>query len=204
MAAAGRGATRLLALTLAPLVLGLLVSRLGASLPPRLLDVSLHALVALAGFEIGYSLSTQGWATGRGVLMGILLALTSLSAGTVVGLALGPLAGLEPCVSAAIAAASGWYTLAAPIVAAKAPEAAIVALASNMLREQLHLLLYPVLARLGLRIEAVALGGATTMDTGLPVVAAAGDPEAVAAAVAQGVTLTLALPLVLPLMVRLC
>lgn len=195
---------RAVALTLAPLAAGLLLSAKGLRPPPCLSTVSLHLLVLLAGFEIGYSLPSRLAEMRRSVAAGALLAASTLAGGLLAGLALAPAARLEPCVSAAVAAAGGWYTLAAPVLAPHGPRAALLALLANMAREQLHIALYPVLASRGLRLEAAALGGATTMDTGLPVVLLSGGGEAAAAAVVQGVALTALLPALLPPLAGLC
>jgi uncharacterized membrane protein YbjE (DUF340 family) len=193
------------AATLTPLAAGLVAARLGLQLPAWSIDVLLHVLVVLAGFEIGYTLASNPGTLARASVKGALFAAIVIVAGAAAGAALSPLSGIPVCMSAAVGAASGWYSLAAPVLAtAGSREAALVALVANMLREQLHIVLYPFLARRGLRLAAVALGGATTMDTGLPVVVAAGGEEAVAAAVSQGVLLTAVLPAVLPLIASAC
>ena len=192
-------------MTLLPFLAGLAVARLSIHPPGWLLDTVLTLLVFLAGFEIGYNTPRHGYASlGRAFRQGVLLAASTLAASALIGLALSRLLGLPPCVSAAIAAASGWYSLIAPLVASRAPSYTAVALLSNMLREQLHIALYPLLARLGLRSEAVAIGGATTMDTGLPVVLAAAGPREAALAATQGVLLTGLLPAILPAILSAC
>jgi len=200
----GTGSLRVLALTFAPFTAGVVASSLGLRAPEWLLGAALHVLVALAGFEIGYSAVMRSESIRSGLVKGAAFAVAGLVAGAAVASALSIVTGLPPCISAVVGAASGWYTLAAPVVATAFPQASLLALAANMLREQLHIVLYPLLARRGLRLAAVALGGATTMDTGLPAVMAVGDAEAVSTAIAQGTVLTALLPAVLPLILQAC
>jgi uncharacterized membrane protein YbjE (DUF340 family) len=199
-----RGALRDSLFVLTPFLAGMAAARAGLRPPPGLFEAALSLLVALAGFEIGLGVNRAPAASARAAFAGLLLAPVTLVSGAAAAAALSPLLYVPPCVSAAIGAASGWYSLAVPVVAAHAPPYATLALLANMAREQLHLVLYPLLARRGLRLEAIALGGATTMDAGLPVVMAAGGPEAAVAAMSHGAALTLALPLVLPQLLRLC
>ena len=95
--------------------------------------------------------------------------------------------------------AFGWYTLAGPLVGAR--EGAVLGLlafSANFLREDLSMLLAPVLGR-RLRGEGLtAMGGATSMDTTLFFVTRYGDADAGSLALASGLFLTVAASLLLP------
>ena len=82
------------------------------------------------------------------------------------------------------------------MVSSMDPLMGVVAFSSNMLREVLHIILYPIVYR-RCRIACIAMGGATTMDTGLPVVALYGGRDAVVAALVQGGLITLLAPILL-------
>ena len=185
---------------LAALALGLLLGRHGLRAPEAFVDTALLLLVGLAGFSAGLSLPS--WRSGlrSGAMLGTLLAASTIASGAIAGAVVALLLGHPRRVGAAIGAASGWYSLAGPLVGARDPGLGLVALLANQARELLHVSLYPLLARRGLGLEAVSLGGATTMDTGLPVVLLYGPREAAAAAVVQGLLITLLLPILLPLL----
>ena len=177
--------------------LGLAYGYMGLAVPGGLEWPLLLALVAASGFLVGLGLDAGGGGLGGAALLGVAYGLLVLATGALAGFLLaGPL-GVEPGITAATGAAGGWYSLAGPMVSAVDPAWGLAALVANIAREALHIALYPVLAGRGLRVEAVVLGGATTMDTGLPVVVLHGGPRASAVAVAQGVTVTLLAPAVL-------
>ena len=106
----------------------------------------------------------------------------------------------------ALAAGSGFgfYSLAGPLVAARAGAAlGFVAFLANFLRENLVMITSPW-SGARLRGEGLAaLGGATAMDTTLYFVTRYGDPEAGSLALATGLVLTVAASVALPLLLAL-
>jgi uncharacterized membrane protein YbjE (DUF340 family) len=97
--------------------------------------------------------------------------------------------------------AFGWYTLAGPLVTARAGAAlGFVAFLANFLREDLTMLLSPAIGRKVRGEGLAALGGATAMDTTLYFVTRYGDPDAGSLALASGLVLTVGASLVLPLL----
>ncbi len=190
----------------APILLLAASLALGAAYPPlagaagALLDPVVIVVVATAGVLAGSALRLRSLG-GRAAVLGALYAALTTSIGAAVGALAAALLGLPLGVGAAVGAASGWYSLAGPLAAAAAgPLAGVYGFLSNMAREAVHIALYPLLARRGLALEAVAGGGATAMDTGLPVVAAYGGTEAAAAALAQGLIITLTAPILATLL----
>ena len=133
---------------------------------------------------------------GLGALLG---ALTMLSSGLVL-LVFYPLTHIEPRVLVAIGAASGWYSLVGPLLTSINPVYGAIGFLANLFRESLHILLYPVVSAKGLALPGVAMGGATSMDTGLPVIAIYGDKESMITGMVQGVVITLTAPLVLSIL----
>ncbi len=188
-------------ITLPPLLAGSAVGYVAGVEPPDwIASYLLYMLLLLAGYSIG-GLEGLGENLGGG-RDGVLLAVSCLIGGALGGGLVGFFIGVDPLVGVAMGLASGWYSLVGPLLYVVDPVYGAVGLLGNMLREALHLMLYPVLAR-RIPLAAIALGGATTMDTGLPVVAAyAGERERVAAFI-QGALLTLVLSVVLPLYVSL-
>lgn len=114
------------------------------------------------------------------------------------GLVAGWLTGAPHREALVVAAAFGWYSLAGVLVAQFwGPAAGTLAFLANVLRELLAVLVVPVLAaRLhpDRRWLLVLPGGATTMDTTLPVIAASSDAGTTALAFVHGLALTALAP----------
>jgi uncharacterized membrane protein YbjE (DUF340 family) len=157
---------------------------------------ALYALLALVAFGLHVSAESvrRAWipilAAGSGAVA------AALVVSVVLGTALPE--------SLATSLAFGWYTLAGPLVAERAgPALGLLAFLTNYLREDLTMLLSPVIGR-RLRGEGLAaLGGATSMDTTLYFVTQYGDAEAGGLALASGLVLTVAASLLLPLVLAL-
>jgi uncharacterized membrane protein YbjE (DUF340 family) len=98
----------------------------------------------------------------------------------------------------------GFYSLAGPLTAAQlGADAGLVALIANFLREDLTILLAPLLGpRLGPE-SLIAMGGATAMDTTLYSITHFADRRAAPLALGSGLVLTLAATLLVPLALSL-
>jgi uncharacterized membrane protein YbjE (DUF340 family) len=70
----------------------------------------------------------------------------------------------------------------------------------NLLRELLAFVLIPLVASHLGNIPAIAPGGATTMDTTLPLIAEVTDSEGVVAALISGAVLSALVPVLIPLL----
>lgn len=93
----------------------------------------------------------------------------------------------------------GWYSLDGPLVTASLGAAlGLVAFLTNFLRENLTMLLAPVVGRRFGAETLTGMGGATAMDTTLFFIVRYGDPEAATMALASGLILTVAASLVVP------
>jgi len=78
----------------------------------------------------------------------------------------------------------------------------VIALLSNIIREIATLLLAPLLARYLGRLAPVAAGGATAMDTTLPIIVQVSGEEYGVMAIVSGVLLTTAVPVLVTLLLR--
>ncbi|HTW55923.1 MAG TPA: LysO family transporter [Thermoplasmata archaeon] len=163
---------------------------LGAGIP-----WALYALLAVVGLDL-----TLTWTSVRRAWLPIAAA----TAGALGAAGLVMLVGVAPNLALATTLAFGWYTLAGPLIVARAGAAlGLVAFLANFLRENLTMVSAPVVGpRLGGEGVA-ALGGATAMDTTLYFVTRYGDAEAGGLALASGLVLTLAAGLLLPGLVAL-
>ncbi|WP_158318596.1 lysine exporter LysO family protein [Aeropyrum camini] len=201
LVASSYGGIRSPVIILVFLIAGTAVGRLaGHPLSQDISTMLLYVLLLQAGYLVGGSVGLRGIISGGRV--GGLLALSCIIGGLLGGAAAAHIAGWSVGSGAAMGMASGWYSLVGPILYTEDPYLGVVALLGNMLRETLHIIAYPILAR-RMPIAAVALGGATTMDTGLPVVLASAGERAALPAFVQGAMLTLILSVILPLYVSI-
>jgi uncharacterized membrane protein YbjE (DUF340 family) len=156
------------------------------------IEWALYVLLALVAFDLPLNWTgvRSTWIPLTAAVSGALVAggLFALVSGTALPVAM------------ATALAFGWYTLAGPLVLARAGALlGLLAFLTNFLRENLTMVLSPVIGR-RLRGEGLtALGGATAMDTTLYFVTRYGDRDAGSLALASGLILTVAASLIVPL-----
>lgn len=132
----------------------------------------------------------------------IILVPASVIAGTLAGAAAFSL--LLPSVnvreSLAVGAGFGYYSLSSVVITELHGERlGVVALLANVLRELMTLWLAPLFVRLG-RLAPIAAGGATAMDTTLPVISRFAGRDYAAIAVFSGMVLTALVPLLITLL----
>lgn len=131
----------------------------------------LYLLMLLVGFSIGYDRRLREIL--RILRPRILLLPLATTVGTFVGSALVSLA-LVYSVSECLAVGAGfaYYSLSSIYVTQyKGPELGTVALMANIMRELLTLLGAPLLVRWISPLAPISCGGASTMDTTLPIIA---------------------------------
>ena len=120
----------------------------------------------------------------------IAVALGSILGGTVSGLVLG----LDVVKTMAVTAGYGWYTLAGPMVGQLfGAHWGALGFVVNFLRELLTIVTISLTARID-KYVPIALGGATTMDTTLPVIVRYCGSDSLIAAFSSGFTLSMAAP----------
>jgi len=183
-------------LLLGALVGGFLLARFVYFPAAAAIPWALYTLLALVAFDLQLR-----WAALRTLWVPV----TSAVVGAVIAAILLTSAfGVAAPVAFATTLAFGWYSLAGPLVAARAgAELGLFAFLTNFLREDFTLLFAPLLGR-RLRGEGLAaFGGATAMDTTLYMVTRYGDPKAGSLALATGLLLTVAASLLLPFLLSL-
>lgn len=95
----------------------------------------------------------------------------------------------------AVGAGYGYYSLSSIVIAEKHSETlGVVALLSNIIREITTLLFAPVLALFFGKIAPICSGGATSMDTTLPIVTRVSGREYALISLFHGVVLTVLVP----------
>lgn len=162
----------------------------------------LYLLLFLVGLDMGRqgSLIRDIRAAGLRVLLVPLAVMAGTFAVTaLVGLFL-PL-GPKDCVAAA--AGFGWYSLAPTLLAPYSLTVSATAFLSNIMHELFSIVAVPIVAQKLGYIEAVALPGATAMDTLLPVVVSATADRMAIYSFASGLILSLAVPVLVPAIIAL-
>lgn len=164
---------------------------------------SLYLLLFGIGIDLGRQrevwskLWSMGW---KVLLLPVLVALGSLAGAAVSGLILG----LPFNESTAIGAGFGWYSLSGVLIAEiYHVETGALAFMTNVARELLTFISVPLVARYVGRFSAVAPGGATTMDTTLPLITKATDADMAVIAFINGSVLSTLVPLLVPFLIHL-
>ncbi|HBC94654.1 MAG TPA: hypothetical protein DCZ10_17590 [Pelotomaculum sp.] len=197
-------------MTILVLICIVLGGLLGAALPPYL-TAHLEALTTGAlcfmlvgiGIELGSQkeawlrLRCMGW---RIMLVPLLVAVGSLGGAVAAGFFLG----MPIKEASAVGAGFGWYSLSGVILSKiYSVETGALAFLTNIMRELISFVIIPIVAaRIG-NLAAIAPGGATTMDTTLPLIARTTDADTAVIALVNGTTLSAMVPLLVPLLIGL-
>jgi len=158
-----------------------------------LFNFSLMLLLLLMGFTFGAD--KEALAKLRKAGLKILVVPFSVALGSVAGgLVAGLIFGVNIFASMAISAGFGWYTLAGPLAGQLfGVEFGALGFTVNFLRELLTITTISLSVKID-KYAPIALGGATAMDTTLPVIVRYCGSEALVTAFTSGFMLTLAAP----------
>jgi len=181
-------------------ILGLL-GGLSSSLPDFMLnkDLSTYALYVLM-FLVGMTIGADKAALNiiREVKFEILIVPVFVIVGTFVGVSLVSLflRDLSLKDSLAVGAGFGYYSLSSIIITEIRGESlGALALVANIMREVFTLLFAPLLVAVFGKLAPIASGGATSMDSTLPVVRKFSGKEYVLISIYNGTVLTILVPL---------
>jgi uncharacterized membrane protein YbjE (DUF340 family) len=166
----------MIAIILSALAIGIIIGLLGLT-PQGVsanLDTCILIMLCLLLFVIGLDMSqnktviTQirriGW---KVVLLPLFIAAGSIAGALVASFIIG----MRPGYGMAIGAGFGWYSLSGVMLTGLvSAQIGTMALLSNVFREMLSIVIMPLVVKYFGKIAAIAPGGATTMDTTLPVV----------------------------------
>lgn len=169
------------------------------------LVTTLAISVLLLGIGLDLGESRETWQKLRRMQWRVFLVPLLVAIGSLLGAALGGVVlNLPFNESLAVGAGFGWYSLSGILLAKiYQVETGALAFMTNVVRELLAILLIPVLARRIGKIVAVAPGGATTMDTTLPLIARVTDTETTLVAFVNGLVLSILVPVLVPLFIRI-
>lgn len=105
--------------------------------------------------------------------------------------------------SLAIASGLSWYTLAPIIITPYSAELGAIAFLSNVFREVIAFISIPFIAKHIGYLETIAVGGAISMDTGLPIITRNTNQEVVIISFISGIIMSLMVPILVPLFIGL-
>jgi len=163
----------------------------------------LYLLLFLVGVGVGANKHTLKLL--RSVNLRIFLIPLSVIAGTLLGTMVYAMLDdsltLRQCW--AVGSGFGYYSLSSVLIKEIAGESlGVIALLSNIIREILTLVLSPLLSRLFGSFAPISSGGATSMDTTLPIITRSVGTEYAAISVFSGLVLTLLVPFLVPLILQ--
>lgn len=156
---------------------------------------ALYVLMFLVGLSIGQdkkALSTLRQQNIKIVLVPLATILGTLAGSALISVFLQGRS-LTDCL--AVGAGFGYYSLSSVFITQyKGAELGTIALASNILRELITLLAAPLLVRYFGKLAPISVGGATTMDTTLPVITRYSGKEYVIVSMFHGMSVDFCVP----------
>lgn len=170
---------------------------------PLLTNVALYFTLFAIGMDLG--INKQIWK--QFLQLGRFVFIVPLGVGlgsVIAGMLVGKFLGWTAWEGGAVGAGFGWYSLSGVLISEIHSVAlGTIAFLSNVIREILTIIITPFLARWVGKLTLVAPGGATTMDTTLPIIAAVGPPGIAIIAFINGFVLSSLVPILVPLLLRL-
>ncbi|AEH23721.1 lysine exporter LysO family protein [Pyrococcus yayanosii] len=185
---------------IAALLLGFAAGRLGLRTGDTY-ELALYFLIFVIGLDIGKEgrLSELRKVGRLSLVLPFSTLVGSILGGTIVSVAFG----IPILWGLAVASGVGWYSLTGPVLAQHSPFYGLLGFFANFLREVLTIVAYPLLVRVLPPEVALSIGGATTMDSTLPIIAKFGGRDVVLLAFIHGFILSLLVPFVVPLLAGL-
>jgi uncharacterized membrane protein YbjE (DUF340 family) len=170
-------------------------------------DISMYVLYLLM-FLVGVGIGgdSHAWDVLRKANLKILLVPLAIVAGSLGGAALaaGFLKEMPLKDVLAVSSGFGYYSLSSLyITSVRGEMMGTIALLSNIMREIFTLLMTPFLVRLAGPLSPIASGGATSMDTTLPIISLSSGREFAVISLFSGIVLTVLVPFLVPFILSL-
>ncbi|ACJ15718.1 hypothetical membrane protein, conserved [Thermococcus onnurineus NA1] len=192
---------RFLAYVLTSLTIGILIGHFYAPDFGNLYEIMLYLLIFIIGIDLGGSFRLdEVRKLGR---LAVKLPLGTLLGSLLGGLVASLVLGIDLRWGLAVSAGCGWYSLTGPLIAQYSAVYGTLGFLANLTREIFTVLLYPVVIRQIPKELAVSMGGATTMDTTLPIMTKFGGSDVAIIAFVHGFILTALVPFVVPFILQL-
>lgn len=166
--------------------------------------LSLYLLMFLVGISIGSD--TRSLQALKNMTLKILLIPTATIVGTALGVWFVSIFVTKYTLKElmAVGAGYGYYSLSSIIIKNSHSDAlGVVALLSNVIREITTLLLAPLMAIYFGKIAPICSGGATSMDTTLPIISRASGKEYAIPSLIHGIILTILVPFIVSLILSI-
>ncbi len=179
----------------AGIVVGLMMSGSGLSLASGMSSYALHFLLFLIGISVGSDLKV--FKILKKLHFKVVLVPVSVIFGTLAGAAAVSYFIQDITLSECLAVGSGfgYYSLSSIYITELRGESlGVIALLSNIIREVITLTAAPLLLALFGKLAPLASGGATSMDTTLPVITRYSGRDYAVIAVFSGTVLTVLVP----------
>ncbi len=167
-----------------------------------LLDIGLSLLLFFVGIDIGSNKKVFGHLKKMGLKI-ILVPLSAAIGCLVGGIAVALIFKMPLLEGAAVAAGFGWYSLAPVLIAPYSAELSAIAFLTNVFREILAIVFISYTAKYIGYFETVGLGGATSMDTTLPIITRNTNAETAVVSFVSGMMLSLMVPVLVPMIVSI-
>lgn len=169
----------------------------------RFVTCALVVMVFGVGMDIGRN--REVWRSIRQMGGKILLVPLAIAVGSLLGACMVKLLVYMPLKEIlAVSAGLGWYSLSGILIAdLYSVELGATAFLSNVFRELLAFILIPILVEYVGKLAAIAPGGATTMDSTLPLITKVTDAETALVAFMSGLVLTTIVPFLVPFLLTL-
>lgn len=167
-----------------------------------LLDIGLCCLLFFVGIEIGNNKNTFKNLKKVGLKM-LVVPVAAIMGSLFGGILCSFIFDMNIYGSLAIASGLSWYTLAPIIITPYSAELGAIAFLTNVFREVFAFICIPFIAKHIGYLETIAVGGAISMDTGLPIITKNTNQEVVIISFISGIVMSLAVPVLVTLFVGL-
>jgi len=165
---------------------------------------ALYALILLVGIVVGAD--AKSWKLLLQAKLRVALVPLGTIIGTLLGVSLVALVwkGISFKEAAAVGSGFGYYSLSSILIGQMWSESlGIVALIANISREIITLLMAPLLVKWFGKLGPISSGGATSMDTTLPVITRYSGHEYAIISIFHGTVLTILVPVLVPFIIKL-
>jgi len=184
----------------AGIISGLLMNGSDLSIGSGMSNYALHFLLFLIGISIGSDLKV--FKIIKKFHFKVLLVPVSVIIGTLSGVAVvsSMISGVTLNECLAIGSGFGYYSLSSIYITELRGESlGVIALLSNIIREVITLIAAPVMLTVFGRLAPIAAGGATSMDTTLPIITRYSGKDYAVISIFSGTVLTVLVPLMVTL-----
>ncbi len=164
-----------------------------------LINFNLCFLLLFAGYEIGKTSNIKKELRETSYIV-FLITLSTIIGSMFGAFIAGQIIGFNPLYSISIGAGFGWYSLTGPLLMQFInPYIGAIGFTANILREILTILFFPYFEKIFVVFAAISMGGATTMDSTLPIIIkSVSDKKYILIAFIHGAILTILAPILIP------